>query len=174
MYQQAPDNYVDYIGSGGGTLIFRSQDGNGRAICYAGTGNTYRSIYATFNFGALRNTTSTKQQLLTKYLEYLLPTTVAEDKASDTIRNLVVGPNPGRGRIDIAFMLTGSERVEVTVFDAAGQRVRELNVSGLNPGVCCLTWDGHDDRGQTVGAGTYIVRIQAGNAGMNRTVVLIK
>jgi len=137
MYQQAPDNYVDYIGSGGGTLIFRSQDGNGRAICYAGTGNTYRSIYATFNFGALRNTTSTKQQLLTKYLEYLLPMTVAEDKASDAIRNLVVGPNPGRGRIDIAFMLTGSERVEVTVFDAAGQMVRELNVSSLNPGVCC-------------------------------------
>jgi hypothetical protein len=174
MYQQAPDNYVDYIGSGGGTLIFRSQDGNGRAICYAGTGNTYRSIYATFNFGALRNTTSTKQQLLTKYLEYLLPTTVAEDKASDAIRNLVVGPNPGHDRIGITFMLTGPQRVAITVYAATGQKVRDLVFSGLNPGVNRLTWDGHDDRGQTVGAGTYIVRIQAGNVGMNRTVVLIK
>jgi hypothetical protein len=174
MYQQAPDNYVDYIGANAGTLIFASQDGNGRTVCYAGAGNTYRSIYSTFNFGALRNTTSTKQQLLVKYLEYLLPATVAEDKASDAIHHLVVGPNPSRGWIGIALMLTGPKRVDITVYDATGQKVRDLVFSGLNPGVNRLAWDGCNNQGQTVSAGTYVVRIQAGDDSVNRTVVLIK
>lgn len=174
MYQQAPDNYVDYIGANAGTLIFASQDGNGRTVCYAGAGNTYRSIYSTFNFGALRNTTSTKQQLLIKYLEYLLPATVVEEKIPAAVRDLAVGPNPGRGRIEASFMLNGPVRVQVSIYDAAGKKVRSLADANLDRGRQRLAWDGRDDREQPAGAGTYVLQIKIGETLVNRSFTIIK
>jgi len=174
MYQQAPDNYVDYISASTGTLIFSSQESYGRAVCYAGPSNNYRAIYATFNFGALRNGSSTKQQLMTRYMQYLLPNVVAEEQSSTLLRDLCLSPNPGRGRIQVRFALDRTERVNVSIYDVTGQKIRTLNSSVLDRGDHCLTWNGQDDQGRSVSNGSYLVRIEAGKAFVNRTIVLIK
>jgi len=174
MYQQAPDNYVDYISASTGTLIFSSQENYGRAVCYAGPSNNYRAIYATFNFGALRNGSSTKQQLMTRYVQYLLPNVVTEEHSSTALRDLCLSPNPAPGWIQVRFALDRTERVTVNVYDVTGQKVRALNSSDLNRGAHCLTWNGQDDLGRSVGDGSYLIRIEAGEVVVNRTIVLIK
>jgi hypothetical protein len=174
LYQQPPDNYVDYISANTGTLIFSSQDGYGRAVCYGGPSNNYRAVYATFNFGALRNGTSTKQQLMTRYVQYLLPNVVAEEPSSTALRDLTLMPNPGRGKIQVRFALDRTERVNVAVYDVSGQKVCTLSSCVLDRGNQRLTWNGQDDQGRSVSGGSYLVRIEAGAETVNRTIVLIK
>jgi flagellar hook assembly protein FlgD len=45
------------------------------------------------------------------------------------------------------------------VYRADGRPVRTLVNSRVNAGDCSVTWDGRDDFGHTVGAGTYLCRI---------------
>ena len=52
LYQQEPDNYIDEIAASDGTLLFFSQDSQGRAVSYSGPAGTYRAVNSTFIFGA--------------------------------------------------------------------------------------------------------------------------
>lgn len=63
-------------------------------------------------------------------------------------------PNPFRAQVQLAFAprLEAGERVEIT--DAAGRRVRSLQVLGDSP----LAWDGRNAAGRPVVAGIYFVR----------------
>ena len=80
-------------------------------------------------------------------------------------------PNPSRGpvalRVRLAAGAAGADRLRVTLLDAAGRRVRalELAVSGsaLTRDVV-LPWDGRDEAGRPVAAGVYAVHIET-NAG---------
>ncbi|HIE05504.1 MAG TPA: hypothetical protein EYP58_01755 [bacterium (Candidatus Stahlbacteria)] len=71
LYRDWPDNRVDYIGSAGGNIFFKSQDGLGRGVSYGGLSNSYRAIYSCFLFGALRDSPQTKSDLMKQYLNYL-------------------------------------------------------------------------------------------------------
>lgn len=72
LYQQAPDSYVDLISANSGTMIYQCQNPSGRAIIYEDPTSAYRTIHSTFIFGALRDGTSVKQDLMAAYLDYLL------------------------------------------------------------------------------------------------------
>jgi photosystem II stability/assembly factor-like uncharacterized protein len=66
-------------------------------------------------------------------------------------------PNPlaaGRG---IRFALASAGAETVTIYDAAGRRVRSLPVVGS-----MAEWDGRDGRGAAVAAGTYFARAGSG------------
>jgi flagellar hook assembly protein FlgD len=63
--------------------------------------------------------------------------------------------------------------VDVTVFDAAGRRVRTL-LSGRAPaGRTSLAWDGGDARGRPAGAGLYFVRAAGPDGAATRRLVRI-
>ena len=47
-------------------------------------------------------------------------------------------------------------------YDATGRRARTFATGAWNPGTHTLTWDGRDDRGNTVAPGVYFLRIEAG------------
>jgi len=174
MYQQAPDNYVDYIGTNGGTLLFRSQDNQGRVICYSGTDNSYRSIYATCNFGALRNSTSSKLQLMTRYMAYFLETMVAEETGSCVLSGLTLFPNPASENASCRFMLTAQTHVTVSIYNVAGQIVRKLVDDNLQAGIHTIKWNGRDDHDVAVSNGSYCLKIVSGSAVQTRTLVLVR
>jgi flagellar hook assembly protein FlgD len=46
------------------------------------------------------------------------------------------------------------------VFDVAGRRLRGLVAERRAAGRHDIRWDGRDDRGQALGAGTYFVRLR--------------
>jgi flagellar hook assembly protein FlgD len=77
------------------------------------------------------------------------------------LRAVTASPNPFRGAIALRFQLAQAGAVNVEVFDAQGRRVRGV-ASGLrSAGASSLSWDGRDDTGTRVAAGTYFVRVAA-------------
>lgn len=71
LYQQGPDSYVDLISANSGTVIYESQDQSGRVVIYEDPITGYRTIHSTLIFGALRDGTDLKQDLMAVYLDYL-------------------------------------------------------------------------------------------------------
>jgi hypothetical protein len=72
-------------------------------------------------------------------------------------------PNPMRGSVSIAYQLPSGNRVELAVYNIAGQKVRTL-ASGSKPaGYHTARWDGRDGTGRPVAAGVYLYRLQAGD-----------
>jgi hypothetical protein len=82
-------------------------------------------------------------------------------------------PNPARDYTSLRYSLPSAGRVQITVYDAAGRRVREL-VSGLRPaGDNLQPWDYRDGDGARVPAGVYHVRLEfAGRVLIQRVVRL--
>jgi hypothetical protein len=74
---------------------------------------------------------------------------------------LGVAPNPSRSETTIRFSIAaGDGAVAVSIHDLGGRRVRGL-VNGLTPpGQYARLWDGRDERGNSVPAGVYFVRIR--------------
>ena len=173
LYQQGPDNYVSYIGTAGGTLFFRSQDNNGRAINYNGSTGNYRSIHSTFVVGALRNGTYSKLQLMQIYMDYLLSYIGSEETKSDVVSDLMIHPNLGRN-INISFTLVRPVNARINIYNIAGQKVRALLNSQRAPGFHNVIFNGLDDKDCTLSDGTYIVRIEYNDTVTSKVIVLIK
>jgi hypothetical protein len=68
-------------------------------------------------------------------------------------------PNPARGMATIAYQLPREDRVELSVYNIAGQRVRTLARGDQPAGYHTVRWDGRDDCGQRVSAGIYLYRL---------------
>jgi flagellar hook assembly protein FlgD len=69
-------------------------------------------------------------------------------------------PNPSSGRATISYQLPQSGRVELCVYNLAGQLVRTL-VRGERPaGANSATWDGLDDHGRRVAGGIYLYQMR--------------
>jgi len=63
--------------------------------------------------------------------------------------------NPAHGSLTLRFALPRQARVQLTIYDVAGRRVREL-ASGARPaGEQAIAWDLRDERGYEVSAGLY-------------------
>jgi hypothetical protein len=69
-------------------------------------------------------------------------------------------PNPFGARTSIGFTLERTGRVKLGVFDLAGRRVRTLAVGEHAAGRHDVAWDGRDDAGRAVRAGSYRVRLE--------------
>ena len=69
-------------------------------------------------------------------------------------------PNPFNPFTQIEYRLAATGRVQLLVFNAAGQRIRTLVDGVENPGIHVRGWDGRDDDGAPVGSGAYVYRLQ--------------
>ncbi|MHC4094098.1 MAG: FlgD immunoglobulin-like domain containing protein, partial [Planctomycetota bacterium] len=83
-------------------------------------------------------------------------------------------PNPSSGAVDLSFILSRQGPARLTIYNAAGARVRTL-VNGVTPaGPHRLVWDGRDDRGRQAPSEVYYVRLEAEGTSLNRSVVLVR
>jgi hypothetical protein len=83
-------------------------------------------------------------------------------------------PNPFNPETALRVELPRAGRVEVVVYDAAGQWVRALAEGWMPAGVQTLTWDGRDERGREVGTGVYLARLRAGGTEDLRKMMLLR
>lgn len=58
---------------------------------------------------------------------------------------------------------TGSGPIQMEVLDAAGQVVRRIGVNATGSGPASFNWDGRDEGGSEVAAGTYTFRASSGS-----------
>jgi hypothetical protein len=78
-----------------------------------------------------------------------------------------VSPNPGRGATAVELTLAaasggGSVAAEAVLFDLQGRKVATVYRGALAPGLTRTTWNGRDDWGAEIRAGSYFLRVTAG------------
>ncbi len=109
-----------------------------------------------------------------------LPTTgIQEPAPSPTPIALVAlhpaAPNPFSGTTAIQFDLPRDGHVALRVYDVAGRLVRTLLDEDLRGQFRHeYVWDGRDGRGQQVGSGIYLFRLEAGGQELHRKALLIR
>ncbi|HET9328679.1 MAG TPA: FlgD immunoglobulin-like domain containing protein [Candidatus Eisenbacteria bacterium] len=101
----------------------------------------------------------------------VLPDLPAAGRAATLFRSR---PSPFHERTTIQYALPAAGRVEITIHDVAGRRVRTL-VNALTPaGIHEAVWDARDEFGTPVSPGVFIARLRSGGAVETRRLVLLK
>ena len=83
-------------------------------------------------------------------------------------------PNPFNPETNLPYVLSIDSPVSLSIYDSAGQQVRELVNQEQPAGVYEIRWDGRDEAGLTVGNGVYLVRLVAGASAQTRKILLLK
>lgn len=83
-------------------------------------------------------------------------------------------PNPFNPETRISFHLKENGRVTLRVYDLLGHVVRELVSEEKKAGAHFVNWDGKDNNGVTVAAGTYFYQIQVNDFKQTRKMTLVK
>lgn len=83
-------------------------------------------------------------------------------------------PNPTTGEALIEYSLPKESLVSLTVYNVAGQVVRDYKPGKQEAGFYAYMWDGRSALGHKVGAGVYFYRLQAGSWAKTRKMVVIR
>jgi hypothetical protein len=89
-------------------------------------------------------------------------------------RLLPNAPNPFRAGTTVFFTLAEPGAVKVQVVGLDGRLVRTLLNSDLPEGERNVVWDGRDDLGREVAAGSYVIRLQTPDLRSSQRVVRLK
>jgi hypothetical protein len=82
-------------------------------------------------------------------------------------------PNPFVSSTDLRFTIDRPGRVELSLFDVSGRLVRTLVSGELDAGEHVAIWDGRDDRGRPMPAGTYFSRLNGAGASGSRKITYL-
>ncbi|MHB8077794.1 MAG: FlgD immunoglobulin-like domain containing protein [Candidatus Krumholzibacteriia bacterium] len=86
-------------------------------------------------------------------------------------------PNPFNPSTRLAWALTAPGTVQLALYDPRGRRVRVVAEGPREAGDYATTWNGDDDHGRRVAAGTYLLRLTwrgaAGRAERTTKVVMV-
>jgi hypothetical protein len=84
-------------------------------------------------------------------------------------------PNPFNPTTTIAYSIVKDGPVTLAVYDAAGRLIRTL-IDGkiTEAGTHTITWDGLDDKGNSVSSGVYFCRFSAENTDSSTKMILLR
>jgi hypothetical protein len=83
-------------------------------------------------------------------------------------------PNPFGTTTDVSFQVTHPTRVQLRVYNAAGQLIRNLHDAHAPAGVHTTSWDGTDNAGREVASGVYFCNLVADGATQSRKMLVIR
>lgn len=83
-------------------------------------------------------------------------------------------PNPFNPATEIRFALPGASDVEITIYNALGQKVNTLVNRKFDAGFHSVKWNGTDERGSGVSSGIYFYRVSAGAFSSVKKMLLVK
>jgi hypothetical protein len=71
-------------------------------------------------------------------------------------------PNPFNPSTQISFDIPSETKVLIELYDLLGQKVRTLVQTNCHPGYHSVVWDGKNDNGNPMSAGTYFIKMITG------------
>ncbi len=83
-------------------------------------------------------------------------------------------PNPFNPSTSVSYDIPTRSLVELTIYNLLGEKVADLVNGEQGPGSYSATWDGRNQRGETVASGMYIYRLKAGDFLQTRKMLLLK
>lgn len=83
-------------------------------------------------------------------------------------------PNPFNPTTTIGFALPQATDVSLSIFNSAGQLVKQLLSANMPAGRHNITWDATNNAGESVASGVYLYVIKAGDFTMQRKLMLMK
>jgi hypothetical protein len=84
-----------------------------------------------------------------------------------------VNPNPATGRTRVSFSMPQTCKGRLAVYDAAGNLVRSVERRLYSAGPHSAVWNGRDENGRSVSAGTYLVRLTTDDGREQTTSVVV-
>ncbi len=83
-------------------------------------------------------------------------------------------PNPFNPETAIRFSTGVSAKVNLTIYNVKGQKVKTLINERLDQGEHSIKWQGTDEVGKKVGGGNYFYRLKVGDEVKTRKMLLLK
>lgn len=83
-------------------------------------------------------------------------------------------PNPFNPSTVINFALAARSEVDLSVYNALGQKVKTLVTGNLPVGEHSVEWNGTNDNGKRVASGVYLYRLKAEGSVESRKMLLLK
>ena len=171
LYDTGPDYWVDLISADGGTLLFESQDSKGRIVCYDGPSDNYRTINSSVVFGALRDGTSTKNELMGIYMDYLTGLITGIEGPVSVSNLMMFFQNPCYGSVNIHLSIPSPGNLSIALYDMSGHLVGEITDDYLPEGSHSITWNGGENR--PLETGTYLLLLQTEDQTLTRKVLIL-
>jgi len=98
---------------------------------------------------------------------------VTENKPQNDLQVSPSYPNPSRNEATIDFSISTAGVVKISIFDAKGKSVRNLQVNA-EAGKNQINWDGLDNLGNHVLSGSYLYEVRFQDDRQVRKMVVIK
>jgi hypothetical protein len=83
-------------------------------------------------------------------------------------------PNPFTSATTVVYGMPRTGPAKLVVFDIQGRAVRHLVDGAVGAGWQRVTWDAHDDAGNSVAPGSYVIRLSAAGRVISRSVRLVR
>jgi flagellar hook assembly protein FlgD len=83
-------------------------------------------------------------------------------------------PNPFNPETSIFYSVKGDAKVNVTIYNLLGQKVKTLVNGNTKSGNHSIKWNGKDDAGRNVTSGVYFYRMEAGKYTSTQKMILMK
>jgi len=114
---------------------------------------------------------SSSAQLIVGTDEYLSGQQVAVPGMYALLQNY---PNPFNPSTTIRFAIPSAGRVQMTVYNIIGQRVKTLVDEDRAAGEYVVEWNGNDENGRPVASGIYFYRLKSGSFDQTHKMTLLK
>ena len=181
-------NWIDWTEAGTGEDIFYTYEtDNGAGVKYD-AGN-FKTVFLPWMYEAV-GTLDADSNYIPHDDAYALMENMLEWFGTDTGYAVSVGesfveipsgfalfqnyPNPFNPVTHIAYDLPGDSRVELSIYNLLGQKIRTLVNRDMSGGHHVAVWDGNDDLGSPVSTGIYFYRIRADDFKESRKMILLK
>ncbi len=83
-------------------------------------------------------------------------------------------PNPFNPTTTISFSIPKDSKVELSIYNIKGQKVKQLISDQLSTGQHSVVWDGRDENNKPVGSGIYFYKLKVGDFKRVKKMVLMK
>jgi len=104
-----------------------------------------------------------------------IPSTSSDENDIPANNNFLKNyPNPFNPVTKISFSTLESSKINLSIFNLKGEKVKTLLNDELEPGPHSYIWDGTDTNGKSVASGIYLYKLNTGLNSVSKKMILMK